>query len=59
MFVFPATVAGKLSEALRLLRGRQQTRETRVREALKKLTLELSEIRARLGSLTGSSRLMH
>lgn len=58
MFVFQATVAGKLTEALGLLRRRQEAREAKVSAALLKLTKELSEIRDRLGSVTGP-RLTH
>ena len=59
MLVFQATVASKLTEAITLLRRRQETREAKVADALKKLSGELTEIRDRLGSVTGSSRLTH
>ena len=58
VFLFQAAVAGKLTEALKQLRRRQEMREAKVSEALQKLATELSEVRDRLGSLTGS-RLTH
>jgi hypothetical protein len=51
IFLFQAMVAKKMAQALTLIRGRQQTRDHKVADALQKLASELGEVRDRLGVL--------
>lgn len=59
IFLFQATVAKKLMEALHVLRGRQEAREKKVYDSLQKLAAELSDIRDRLGAVGRPPKVMH
>ena len=59
IFIFQAHVAKKLTEALQVLQGRQQAREKRVGDSLRKLAGELGEIRDKLGAVAKPPKVTH
>jgi hypothetical protein len=45
---FQSAIAGKLAQALRFIQKREQLRDKRLRESLREVATELSEIKERL-----------